>query len=107
MNPRNLQTVIAYRDQDLIIDLGKQFDGEIRASMSRDTDTVGETKDFEIVDNQFLKLLKEQAKDEISDENEVISTIIGRWYFDVRQVLNDKDRIIYTGTIFFKGNITQ
>lgn len=105
MTPRNLQTVIAYRDQDLIIDLGKQFTGTLTASMARDTTVVENRKEFEVVDNRFLKLLREQAQDE-DEEGEVVS-ILGRWYFDVRQETETQNHIIYTGTIFFRGNITN
>lgn len=101
MKPRNLQTVIAYRDQELKIDLGKNFEGVLSATMARNTDVIENERVFQILDNRYLILPKENAND-----NEV-ETILGRWYFDVRQVTPDVNRILYTGTIFFYGNITQ
>ena len=106
MKPKNLQTVIAYRNQELRIDLGKEFEGILTASMSRNKDVVLVTRDFEIEENRYLILKKEDSQDNDMDE-EIKDPVLGRWYFDVRQVLDDKDQIIYTGTIFFEGNITQ
>lgn len=106
MKPKNLQTVIAYRNQELRIDLGKEFEGILTASMSRNKDVVLVTRDFEIEENRYLILKKEDSQDNDMDE-EIKDPVLGRWYFDVRQVLDDKDKIIYTGTIFFEGNITQ
>lgn len=103
---KNLQTVIAYRDQELKIDLGKSFDGILSASMARETDVIINTREFEIVDNRYLVLSRDKTQDEDMDE-EIKNPVIGRWYFDVRQELPDSNQLIYTGTIFFKGNITQ
>lgn len=106
MKPRNLQTVIAYRNQELKIDLGKVFEGILTASMARDRDVVTGSRDFEIVENRYLVLTKENAQD-MNVGEAVENLVLGRWYFDVRQDFEDLDQIIYTGTILFKGNITQ
>lgn len=105
MKPRNLQTVNAMRDEELIIDLGMEFEGELTASLSRDRKTNQGQKEFEIIDNRYLKLTRDKANDEII-ESETVS-ILGRWYFDVRQTTDTSSKFVYTGTIYFRGNITK
>lgn len=105
MLARNLKTVIGYRNTELKIDLGKEFLGVIAAKMKRNPDGI-DFREFEIVDNRYLVLSEEQTKDIEETENVQASSILGRWYFDVKQVLDEVPTVIYTGTIFFKGNIT-
>lgn len=106
MKARNLKTITAYRNQELKIDLGKVFEGELSAAMSRDIDDK-KVVEFTILDNRFLTLTKEQTADgNTSLEDEVLNKVEGRWYFDVKQCFGDDCSIIYTGTIFFINNIT-
>ncbi len=102
MLARNLKTIIGYRNTKLTIDLGKEFEGTLVSKMKRDPN--GEDfREFDILDNRFL-ILEESETADVGEE-----TILGRWYFDVRQTITSPEietQIIYTGTIFFKGNIT-
>jgi hypothetical protein len=105
----NLRAVKAFRGQSLIIDLGKEFEGTLTAWMKRDPeDTV--YRSFEIKENRYLFLPKDKSEDYYNSVTlELESKVEGKWYFDVKQLLDGETvaPIIFTGTIDFSNNITD
>jgi hypothetical protein len=105
----NLRAVKAFRGQSLIIDLGKVLDGTLTAWMKRDPEDVI-YRSFEIKENRYLFLPKVKAEDYYNSTTlELESKVEGKWYFDVKQLLDGETvaPIIFTGTIDFSNNITD
>ena len=105
----NLRAVKAFRGQSLIIDLGKVLDGTLTAWMKRDPEDVI-YRSFEIKENRYLFLPKVKAEDYYNSATlELESKVEGKWYFDVKQLLDGETvaPIIFTGTIDFSNNITD
>lgn len=103
---KNIRTLKALRGESVRIDLGKTFDGTLRAWMKRDPNSPTH-REFTIEDNRFLILTNDQTKDFYTSANVLIETIAGEWYFDVEQEREDKPtRTIFTGRIFFENDIT-
>lgn len=101
---RNLRPQSFYIDEDIQIDLGKEFEGTLQAKMERDDDDTN-TRTFTILNSRYLFLSKEKNNDII--ENEVNKKIVGKWRFDVRQLSPGKNFIVYSGTVNLIKNITE
>lgn len=103
---RNLRTIKGLRNDELIIDLGKTFEGELKSWMKKSANSPY-YRVFEIIDNRYLKLPKEKTVDYIDENGCTIEEIAGKWYFDVEQTKDDGScKTIYTGRIHFSNDIT-
>ena len=104
-----IRTIKARRGESLTIDLGKTLTGTISAWMKKDpNDTT--YRSFEIVSARFLFLTQDKASDYLNEAGSIVEAIQGKWYFDVRQILNvaepEKVKTIFTGVIYFSDNVT-
>jgi len=103
---RNLRTIKGLRNDELIIDLGKTFEGELKSWMKKSPDSPY-YRVFEIIDNRYLKLSKNKTVDYMGEDGCIIEEISGKWHFDVEQTKADGScKTIYTGRILFKDDIT-
>ncbi|AGH56776.1 structural protein [Cellulophaga phage phi19:2] len=104
---KNIRTIKALRGDELVIDLGREYQGELVAQMKKDHHQ--ETfRQFDIKDNRYLILSREKTQDYYTQNKQFpIETIEGKWYFDVEITIEGKTRTIYTGTIFFENDITN
>lgn len=102
---RNIRTVKGLRNNELIIDLGKSFDGELKAWMKK-TPNSPYYRPFDFIDNRYLKMPKNRTVDIFDEGGCIIEAIEGKWYFEVEQKLEDEYKTIYTGRILFKNDIT-
>ncbi len=102
----NIKTITALRGDVFSFDLGKTFSGTLVAWMKKNpNDTV--YREFTIENNRFLTLSKEQTSDYFDTNGMLTNSITGKWYFDVEQTENSKTKTIFTGTIFFKNDVTN
>ena len=103
---KNLKNIQARRGESLTIDLGKEYTGTLTSWMKKDL-LKSEYVEFDIIDNRYLYLVKSKTQDDYDGVNKTM----GRWYFDVRQLpiggTEDDEKTIFTGSIFFKNNITN
>ena len=106
-NIRNIGLIKSFRGDDLCIDLGKEFTGELKAWMKKDDDTKY-YRTFNIVDNRYLKMPKEKTIDYIDIDCNKSQKIKGKWYFEVEQknIETNICKTIYTGSIYFEDDIT-
>ncbi len=103
---RNLRTIKGLRNDELIIDLGKTFEGELKSWMKKSANSPY-YRVFEIIDNRYLKLSKEKTADYIDENGCIIEEIAGKWYFDVEQTKGDGScKTIYMGRILFTNDIS-
>jgi len=103
---RNLRTIKGLRGDDLIIDLGRTFDGELKSWMKRSPNSPY-YRVFEIIGNRYLKMPKTKTLDYVDEEGCIVEKISGKWFFDVEQIREDGSCCtIYTGTILFIDDIT-
>lgn len=102
----NLETTKALRGDVFRLDLGKTFTGTLKAQMKKDPNDLV-YRDFSIEENRYLTLSETQTSDYKDTNGKVTNSIAGKWYFDVEQTENNKTKTIFTGTIFFKNDITN
>ena len=102
---RNLRTIKALRGEAVRIDLGKTFEGSLQAWMKRSPDDPVH-REFGIDANRYITLSNELTRDYYTDGGVLISTVSGKWYFDVEQTIDGVVKTIFTGTIFFSKDIT-
>lgn len=104
-----IKTVKALRGESLTIDLGKVQLGTLSAWMKKDPNDAT-YRSFNIKENRYLELTQDKASDYLNISNEIIETIQGKWYFDVRQIIDiakpEEVKTIFTGVIYFTDNIT-
>lgn len=102
---RNLRTVNVLRGEAVRIDLGKTFEGSLEAWMKRNPDDPIH-REFVIDSNRYITLSRDLTKDYYTDGGVLISTVFGKWYFDVEQTVDGVTETIFTGTIYFSKDIT-
>ena len=107
---KNLRTIKSLRGQSLKIDLGIELDGTLTSWMKKKPND-STYRSFTIVDNRYLFLPKEKAKDYYDSNGALVEEIGGKWFFDVTQlkdgdVEGEDEKVVFTGTISFVNNIT-
>lgn len=103
---KNLRIVTALRGEALRIDLGQVFEGTLTAWMKRDPDSPT-YREFDIESNRYLVLPENKAKDYYTASGVLISTVKGKWFFDVEQAVEgEPTKTIFTGTIWFENDVT-
>lgn len=106
----NLKTIKALRGEIFSLDLGQTLAGTLTAWMKKSPDATS-FRPFTIENNRFLTLSAVETSDYYDTENVLIESIVGKWYFDVEQVLDPlkpfEAKTIYRGTILFQGDITN
>ena len=103
----NIKTIKASRGEELIIDLGQENSGTLKAWMKRDVNSLS-YRSFDISDDgRYISLTKEKASDYLDLGDTVIEAVAGRWHFDVEQTIDDEEKkTIYRGTILFQNDVT-
>lgn len=100
--------VKGYRGEILSIDMKEVFDGTLEAWMMKKTNSTT-YRSFSILDNRYLILSKDKASDYKDADDNIIESISGKWYFDVRQTIDpqkpEEARIIFRGEIFFINDV--
>lgn len=108
-----VKTIKAMRAQALTIDLEKTYTGYKLEAWMKKSPNANTYRSFTIVDNRFLFLTKKKTQDYYDIEtNEIVETVAGKWYFDVRAIPEaatnaDDERIVVKGVIFFEDNVTD
>ena len=107
-----LKTVRALRGQSLSIDLGKEYSG-VMSSWMKKSPTDNLYRSFEVRDNRYLFLAKVKTQDYYDETSlQIVETISGKWYFDVRllptgSTSEDEEVTIFKGVIEFSNQVTD
>ncbi|UXQ88857.1 hypothetical protein [Tenacibaculum phage Larrie] len=108
---RNLRTIKAHRGDTLKIDLGKTYEGTMKAWMKRHPDDKS-FRSFDIIDNRYLVMHRNKTRDYYNVlTGNLVETVQGRWFFDVELTPTggtDADTYtVYTGSILFEYDVTN
>ena len=106
---KNIKTISALRGDILSIDLGKAYDGTLKAWLRRDGNSQT-YRDFDIVDNRYLVLSREATRDFYDSEDKLVQAVEGLWYFDVEFLATGEEeaetKTILTGRVRFSNDMT-